>query len=93
MSTIFNIRNLRLPHVSRAAVVIGTAVVIVGLVALAVGHEFYKKLTTTTVVAYFPEALALYSGDKVANHGHPRGFGRQDRARGRQDESDPPLRQ
>src|SRR6201997_897566 len=65
MSTIFNIRNLRLPHVSRAAVVIGTAVVIVGLTIGVVGYQLHKKLTTTTVVAYFPEALALYSGDKV----------------------------
>src|SRR6201984_3519556 len=65
MSTIFNIRNLRLPHVSRAAVVIGTGVVIVGLTIGVVGYQVHKKLTTTTVVAYFPEALALYSGDKV----------------------------
>ncbi|MDT5259643.1 MAG: phospholipid/cholesterol/gamma-HCH transport system substrate-binding protein [Mycobacterium sp.] len=65
MSTIFNIRNLRLPHVSRAAVVLGTAVAIVGLTIGVVGYQLHKKLTTTTAVAYFPEALALYSGDKV----------------------------
>src|SRR6201993_4139588 len=65
MSTIFNIRNLQLPHVSRAAIVIGTAVVIVGLTLGVVGYQLHKKLTTTTLVAYFPEALALYTGDKV----------------------------
>ena len=30
-----------------------------------VGWQIYKKLTTNTVVAYFPQALALYPGDKV----------------------------
>ena len=33
MSTIFNVRNLKLPSVSRAAVIIGTLVVVLGLVA------------------------------------------------------------
>jgi phospholipid/cholesterol/gamma-HCH transport system substrate-binding protein len=65
MSTIFNIRNLPLPHVSRVAIAIGVAVAVVGLTIGVVGYQLHKKLTTTTVVAYFPEALALYSGDKV----------------------------
>ncbi|BBW99331.1 mammalian cell entry protein [Mycolicibacterium moriokaense] len=65
MSTIFNVRNLKLPHVSRAAVIIGTLVVILGLVAVFVGWNLYKKLTTNTVVAYFSETLALYPGDKI----------------------------
>jgi phospholipid/cholesterol/gamma-HCH transport system substrate-binding protein len=65
MSTIFNVRNLKLPHVSRAAVIIGTLVVILGLVAAFVGWNLYKKLTTNTVVAYFSETLALYPGDKI----------------------------
>ena len=30
-----------------------------------VGWNLYKKLTTNTVVAYFPDTLALYPGDKV----------------------------
>ena len=33
--------------------------------AAIVGWNLYKKLTTNTVVAYFPETLALYPGDKV----------------------------
>src|SRR4051812_906181 len=65
MSTIFNIRNMRLPALSRASVIIGTVVVILGLVAAGVAWQVYKKLTTNTVVAYFPQTLALYAGDKV----------------------------
>src|SRR5260370_8948080 len=65
MSTIFNIRNLRLPALSRASVIIGTIVVILGLIVATVGWQFYKKLTTNTVVAYFPDTLALYAGDRV----------------------------
>jgi phospholipid/cholesterol/gamma-HCH transport system substrate-binding protein len=66
MSTIFNVRNLKLPSgVSRASVIIGTLVVILALVAAIVGYNLYKKLTNNTVIAYFPETLALYPGDKV----------------------------
>ncbi|TGD89918.1 virulence factor Mce family protein [Mycolicibacterium sp. CH28] len=65
MSTVFSIRNLGLPKMSRMSVIVGTVVVILGLVAALVGYQFYKKLTTNTVVAYFPEALALYPGDRV----------------------------
>ncbi len=65
MSTIFNVRNLKLRGVSRASVIIGTLVVILALVAAVVGWNLYKKLTTNTVVAYFPDTLALYAGDKV----------------------------
>jgi phospholipid/cholesterol/gamma-HCH transport system substrate-binding protein len=65
MTTIFNVRNMKLPKVSRAAVIIGTLVVILGLVAAFVGWTLYKRLTTNTVVAYFPDTLALYPGDKV----------------------------
>jgi phospholipid/cholesterol/gamma-HCH transport system substrate-binding protein len=65
MSTIFDIRSLRLPKVSRRAVIVGSLAVVVALVVAVVGSQLYKKLTTNTVVAYFPEALALYPGDKV----------------------------
>jgi phospholipid/cholesterol/gamma-HCH transport system substrate-binding protein len=65
MSTIFNIRNMKLPNVSRAAVIIGALIVVLALVAAIVGYNLYKRLTTNTVVAYFPETLALYPGDKV----------------------------
>jgi len=65
MSTIFNVRNLKLQGVSRASVIIGALVVVLAIVAAIVGWNLYKKLTTNTVVAYFPETLALYPGDKV----------------------------
>ena len=65
MSTIFNIRNLRLPNVSRAALVISAVVVVLAIVAAIIGMQVYKKLTNNTVVAYFQQTLALYPGDKV----------------------------
>ncbi|MGV0799278.1 hypothetical protein ABQF26_20040, partial [Mycolicibacterium elephantis] len=37
MSTIFNIRSLRLPQVSRATLIIGTLVVVLAVVAAFVG--------------------------------------------------------
>ncbi|WP_059015070.1 virulence factor Mce family protein [Mycobacterium sp. M26] len=65
MSTVFNVRNLGLPKMSRMSVIIGTLAVILGLVGALVGWQLYKKMTTNTVVAYFSEALALYPGDRV----------------------------
>src|SRR5258708_8578673 len=65
MSTIFDIRKLRLPQLSKAVVMIGSLVVALGLVAALVGWQLYDKLTNNTVVAYFPAANALYAGDKV----------------------------
>ena len=50
---------------SRAAVIIGALVVVLGLVGAFAGWQLYKKLTTTTVVAYFPDTPGLYPGDKV----------------------------
>src|SRR5947209_4042928 len=65
MSTIFDIRKLRLPHVSKAVVVVGSLVATVGLVATVTGWQLYEKMTNNTVVAYFPAVNALYTGDKV----------------------------
>ncbi len=65
MSTIFDIRSLRLPKVSRKAVLAGALVIALALIALVVGVQLYRKLTNTSVVAYFSETLALYPGDKV----------------------------
>ncbi|WP_193045131.1 virulence factor Mce family protein [Mycolicibacterium baixiangningiae] len=65
MSTIFNVRNMKMPTLTRASVIIGTLVVVLALVAAFVGWQLYKKLTTNTVVAYFSDTLALYPGDKV----------------------------
>jgi phospholipid/cholesterol/gamma-HCH transport system substrate-binding protein len=65
MSTIFDIRNLRLPKLSRRAMIVGSLAVVLAMAGSVVGWQLYKKLTTNTAVAYFPEALALYPGDKV----------------------------
>lgn len=65
MSTIFDVRTLRMPKPSRRLVLAASALVVVALVAGIAGAQLYKKLTTTTVVAYFSETLALYPGDKV----------------------------
>jgi phospholipid/cholesterol/gamma-HCH transport system substrate-binding protein len=73
VSTIFNIRNLKLPNVSRTAVIVTTVVVVLAIIAGVVGWRLYHKLTNNTVVAYFPETLALYPGDKVQIMGVPVG--------------------
>ncbi len=65
MSTVFNVRNLKLPGFSRTSVILVAIVLAVAVGAAAVGWHVYRKLTTTTVTAYFPEVLALYPGDKV----------------------------
>lgn len=65
MATIFNVRSLKLPKVSRATIIIGALIVVLALVAAFVGYNLYKRLTTNTVVAYFSDTLALYPGDKV----------------------------
>ena len=65
MSTVFDIRKLRGAKLSRAAVIIGSLVVVLALVVAFVGYRLYEKLTNNTVVAYFPAANALYAGDKV----------------------------
>ncbi|HET9875709.1 MAG TPA: virulence factor Mce family protein [Mycobacterium sp.] len=65
MSTIFDIHNVRLPKLSRTTVIIGSLVVALAVVAAFGGRELYRKLVTNTVVAYFPEANALYAGDDV----------------------------
>ena len=59
MSSIFDIRRLRLQSV------IGALVVVLALVAAFFGWQLYQRLSNNTVVAYFPAANALYSGDKV----------------------------
>jgi len=39
--------------------------VVLAITAAVVGVHVYHKLTNNTVIAYFPQALALYPGDKV----------------------------
>ncbi|MFN0143018.1 MAG: virulence factor Mce family protein [Mycobacterium sp.] len=63
--SIFNFRNRDLSTVSRGSVIVGTLAVILGLIAAFVGWNLYKKAATTTVVAYFADALAVYPGDRV----------------------------
>jgi phospholipid/cholesterol/gamma-HCH transport system substrate-binding protein len=65
VSTIFDIRNMRLPRLSRFTVIVGALVVVLALVAGYAGWQLYRKLTSNTVVAYFTETNALYSGDDV----------------------------
>ncbi len=65
MSTVFNVRNIQLPKASRATVIVAALAVVAALVLGYFGLALYKKMTTTTVTAYFPEVLALYPGDKV----------------------------
>ena len=59
------IRNTRLPNLSRGSVTVAAVAVVLALIAAFVGYNLYKKATTTTVVAYFTDALALYPGDRV----------------------------
>jgi phospholipid/cholesterol/gamma-HCH transport system substrate-binding protein len=73
LSTVFDIRNLRLPRMSRASVIIGSLAVVLALVVAFVGWRLYHKLTNNTVVAYFPAANALYAGDRVQIMGLPVG--------------------
>jgi phospholipid/cholesterol/gamma-HCH transport system substrate-binding protein len=65
LSTVFDFRSLRMPKLSRAAIIIGALAIVAALVLAYLGIQLYKKLTTNTVVAYFPAANALYNGDKV----------------------------
>jgi phospholipid/cholesterol/gamma-HCH transport system substrate-binding protein len=65
LSTVFDFRNVRLPKLSRASLIIGSLAIVAALVLAFLGIELYKKLTNNTVVAYFPVANALYSGDRV----------------------------
>jgi len=63
--SIANIRNKGLSGVSRASVIVGALAVALALIAAFVGWNLYKKASTTTVVAYFADALAVYPGDRV----------------------------
>jgi phospholipid/cholesterol/gamma-HCH transport system substrate-binding protein len=60
-STFRSLRNLR----PRTSVIIGAVALALAVVVAFVGFQLYKKLTNNTVVAYFPAANALYSGDRV----------------------------
>ncbi|MGO9186696.1 virulence factor Mce family protein [Mycobacterium sp.] len=72
MSAIFDIRELR-RKLPRAKVIIGSLAVVVALLVGFVGWRLYQTLANNTVVAFFPEANALYSGDRVQIMGIPVG--------------------
>lgn len=59
------LRNFRLAGLSRTTATIGALAVVLAMTAAFGGYHLYNKLTTTTVVAYFSDALALYPGDRV----------------------------
>ena len=65
MSTIFNVRNLKLSGLSRASVILIAVVLILGIIAAVIGWNLYKKATTNSVTAYFTQTLAFYEGDDV----------------------------
>ncbi len=61
MNGTLRLRKLR----PRTSVIIGSLAVVVVLLVGFLGLRLYQKLTNNTVVAYFPAANALYSGDRV----------------------------
>ncbi len=65
MTSVFDIRNIKMPPLSRATVIIGSLVVVLAIVAGYVGWQLFQRLTNNTVVAYFSQANAIYRGDKV----------------------------
>ena len=65
MSMPKSIRSLGLGKVSRRSATVALVAVVLAVIAALVGYNLYKKATTTTVVAYFPETTALYAGDRV----------------------------
>ncbi|MDH6243459.1 virulence factor Mce family protein [Mycobacterium sp. OTB74] len=65
MSTVYSIRNIKMPKLTRTTLIVGTLALIAVVAACVIGVHVYRKLTTTTVTAYFPEVLALYPGDAV----------------------------
>jgi phospholipid/cholesterol/gamma-HCH transport system substrate-binding protein len=73
LSTGIDFRNIRLPKFSRTAMIIGSVVIVLALVVGYFGWQLFQKLTNNTVVAYFPQANALYPGDKVQIMGLPVG--------------------
>ena len=65
MSTIFNVRNMKMPALTKTSVIVVSLIVVAALLAGYFGWQLYQKATTNTVVAEFPQTLALYPGDKV----------------------------
>jgi phospholipid/cholesterol/gamma-HCH transport system substrate-binding protein len=66
LSTIIDVRGLGRLQPPRKAVIAAALAVAVAATGAYLGLHLYRKLTTTTVVAYFAQANALYAGDDVA---------------------------
>ena len=73
MSTVFDIRNLKIAGMRKSTVIGGAVLLVVALVVGFFGLQLYRKLTNNTVVAYFTSATALYPGDRVQIMGVPVG--------------------
>ena len=56
---------MKSPALTKPTAVLGALAVVVVLIAAYAGYYVFNKLTTNTVVAEFPQTLALYPGDKV----------------------------
>ncbi|CAJ1493030.1 MCE family protein [[Mycobacterium] kokjensenii] len=65
MSTVFDVRNMRLPERSRNTVIAASLALVLALAAAFGGVQLYRKLNSTSVVAFFPQTDALYPGDAV----------------------------
>ncbi|MGV0625675.1 virulence factor Mce family protein [Mycolicibacter minnesotensis] len=65
MSWVSDIRNRRMPEQSRKTVIVGSLLLALAVVACFGGVQLFRKLNSTTVVAYFPQTDALYAGDAV----------------------------
>ena len=93
MSTIFNVRNLKLPNVSRAAVIIGSLVVVLALVARHRRLAALQEADQQHRRRVLPQHACAVSRRQGPDHGRPGRLDRLDRARRRQDEGDLPLRE
>ncbi|MEB3071178.1 MCE family protein [[Mycobacterium] vasticus] len=65
MSSVFDVRNLRLPERSRTTMIAGALLLALLAAAAFGGVQLYRKLNSNSVVAYFPQTDALYPGDAV----------------------------
>ncbi len=93
MSTIFNVRNMKLPNVSRTAVIVGALVVVLALVG---GHRRLAALQEADQQhrrRVLPADTRAVSGRQGPDHGRQGRLDRLHRARRRQDEGDLPLRE
>ncbi len=93
MSTIFNVRNMKLPNLSRTAVIVGALVLVLALIG---GH---RRLAAVQEADHqhrrrlLPADTGAVPGRQGPDHGRQGRLDRRHRARRRQDEGDVPLRE